>query len=138
MDEVICYCLESMSPEYAEMGLAEGGSIKQKIFPDPHGVNTWDQGNSGLLDVHIVNSEVYSRITGEPAPASPVCAETYTKYGLPWFDLYDEENADLNASSILSGLRSVGDQDIEKGITGLKPLLVHKNQVKKLGIVSKN
>ena len=140
MDEVICYCLASTSPEYAEMGLAEGGSIKQKIYPDPHGLSTWDQGNSGLLDVHIVNSEVYSQITGEPAPASPVCAETYTTYGLPWFDLHDEEKADLNASSILSGLRSVGDQDIEKGITGPvgeNPLLVHKNQVKKLGIVSK-
>ncbi len=139
MDADYCCCMESTSAEYAEMGLAEGGSIKQKIYPDPYGVETWDVEKTEALDIHIVNSKMYAQITGEQAPASPICAETYTSHGLPWFDLYDEDKQDLNPSSVLSHLKSVEELDIEKGIAepaGEKPLLVHKHQVKKLEIES--
>ena len=123
------------------MGLAEGGSIKQQIYPDSYGVETWDEDNKGILDVHMVNSEIYAQITGETGPATPIEAETYTKYGLPWFDLYDETKGDLDTSNVISGLKSFGELDIEKGKADPaveKPILVHKNQVKKLGIFSKN
>jgi len=35
------YSLAS-GPPPDEMGLAAGGKIKQKIYPDPYGISTWD------------------------------------------------------------------------------------------------
>ncbi|MCS6911700.1 MAG: hypothetical protein NZ890_00490, partial [Myxococcota bacterium] len=42
-----------------EMGLAAGGTMTQKIYPDPHGIDTWDESNYGRVFVHIVNSMMW-------------------------------------------------------------------------------
>jgi hypothetical protein len=95
------------------MGLAAGGRIVQKIYPDPYGIETWDQSNYGSSTIHIVNSQQWVEITGESPPATPVSARTYTDYGLPWFELYDEDLASLPAAQKLSGVKSIG--QIESG-----------------------
>ena len=69
--------------------------MKQKIYPDRYGIDTWDRENRGSVFVHIVDSESYRELTGQDAPPSPVSAKTYTEYGLPWFELYDEEKGTL-------------------------------------------
>src|SRR5215217_5352944 len=46
----------------AEMGLAAGGKMRQKIYPDPHGIDTWVQEPYGRIYVHIVNSMMYREI----------------------------------------------------------------------------
>jgi len=33
----------------AEMGLGAGGKIKQEIYPDSYGFDTWDQDNYGQI-----------------------------------------------------------------------------------------
>lgn len=103
-----------------EMGLGAGGKMKQKIYPDPHGIDTWDQENYGRVFVHIVNSMMYREITGEEAPPTPVTAKTYSQYGFPWFDLYDETMRDVKAPESLKGVKSIKEMDKEKGAT--KPL----------------
>lgn len=116
----------------AAMGLAGGGKIEQKIYPDPHGVETWDEGNTGRVFVHIVNSEMWREITGEAPPPSPVSAATYTQYGLPWFKLYDEGLGDLPAAGPLAGVKSVAQKDAEHGFVGLDdadPVAVPAGQV---------
>jgi hypothetical protein len=65
--------------------------------------------------VHIVNSQMWREITGEPPPKTPVSARSYAESGLPWFDLYDEDKGDVPASDRLSGVKSVKDLDAEKG-----------------------
>lgn len=90
------------------MGIAAGGTMKQKIYPDQYGIETWDQENRGSVFVHIVDSETYRELTGRDAPPSPVSAKTYTEYGLPWFELYDEEKGTLEAGSF-GGLKTVGE-----------------------------
>lgn len=105
----------AMASPGAEMGLAAGGRMTQKIYPDPHGFEVWDPNRSGRIFVHIVNSQMYREITGEPAPESPVSARTYTDHGLPWFRLYDEGRATVGASDALSGTRSVREMDEAKG-----------------------
>ena len=65
--------------------------MKQKIYPDPHGLDTWDENKFGRIYVHIVNSMMYREITGQEPPQTPVTAKLYTQYGLPWFDLYDDQ-----------------------------------------------
>ncbi len=99
----------------AEMGLGAGGKMKQKIYPDPHGVDTWDADNFGRVYVHIVNSMMYREITGEEPPPTPVTAKTYAQHGLPWFDLYDEKKSDISAPETLKDVKSVKEMDEEKG-----------------------
>jgi hypothetical protein len=91
----------------AEMGLAAGGRMRQQLYPDPHGIDTWDQGNYGRVFVHIVNSRDWTRITGEPLPPTPVDVHSYIAAGLPWFDLYDDHLGDIEPSAALAKVRSV-------------------------------
>lgn len=104
----------------AEMGLAAGGKMHQKIYDDPYGVHTWDSSNYGRVYVHIVNSEMYKEITGRPAPDSPVTADAYRRRGIPWFDLYDEHYRDVEASDVLAGVKTVQEMDEQHGFTGLQ------------------
>ncbi len=96
------------------MGIAAGGRMKQKIYPDPHGIDTWDQSEQKRVFVHIVNSELWREITGEAPPASPVTAKSYANAGLPWFDLYDEGAATVEPSHTLEEVKSVKDIDAGK------------------------
>jgi len=91
------------------MGLGAGGRMKQKIYPDPYGVDVWDRTLSGSVTVHIVNSEDYQAITGTPPPPTPVDARAYTAAGLPWFDLYDESAGDVAATDAMQVVKSVNE-----------------------------
>lgn len=99
----------------AEMGLGAGGKMKQKIYPDPHGIDAWDQDNYGRVFVHIVNSMMYREITGKEAPATPITAKTYAQHNYPWFDLYDESMSDIQAPEAFKNVKSVKEMDAEKG-----------------------
>jgi hypothetical protein len=99
-----------------EMGMAAGGQMKQKIYPDPHGIGAWEQSDFGELFVHIVNSAQYEWITDRPPPPSPVDAATYTQHGFPWYELYDEGLGDLAPTESLRGVKSVIEMDDAKGV----------------------
>lgn len=109
--------LASLAPAAeTEMGLGAGGKMKQKIYPDPYGIATWDPTNYGCVFIHIVNSEQYRDITGCEPPLTPVSTETYTKHGFPWFDLYDEARGDVAASERLAQVKTIHEIDTEKGM----------------------
>lgn len=110
MEEVAMCCAPS-----CEMGLGAGGRMRQEIYDDEFGVDTWDPSNSGRVYVHIVNSMTYREITGEEPPPTPITARDYASYGLPWFDLYDEAKAHLPASQTLAGVKSIKEMDETKG-----------------------
>ncbi len=92
------------------MGIGAGGKIKQSVYPDAYGIDTWDPDAATDVVVHVLNSEQYELVTGLPAPPTPVSAATYTQHGLPWFDLYDEHKGDIGPSEVLSKVRSVGEK----------------------------
>ncbi len=96
------------------MGLAPGGRISQKIYPDPYGLDIWDLLSVGRLRVLIIDSLQYQQISGHPAPASPVSAKTYSEYGFPWFSLYDEQKGDIPPAEALAQLKSVSQLDKEQ------------------------
>ena len=102
------------------MGLAQGGEMVQKIFPDPHGVDTWKVEAGMRVFVHIVNSQLYREITGAAPPLSPITAQSYAAKGYPWFKLWDEEMGDVAASSTLAGVKTVGQKDASHGFSGLQ------------------
>jgi len=113
---IVCECCcSSAAPAGAERGFAAGGRMRQEIFPDAHGIDTWDEAQAGWLYVHIVNSMAYREITGEEPPETPISARTYTEHGPPWFDLGDEGKGDVAASKTLAGVKSVKEMDAEKG-----------------------
>ncbi len=93
------------------MGLAAGGRMKQKIYPDPYGIDTWNEDDTNRVFIHIVNSELWREITGEEPPATPVTAKSYRKHGLPWFDLYDESLPTLKPTAPLKNVQSVSQLD---------------------------
>jgi hypothetical protein len=129
--------LRAAAPGGVEMGLAGGGKIDQKIYPDPHGIETWDETNFGRVFVHIVNNMMWREITGEEPPPTPVTARSYTDAGYPWFKLYDEEQGDLPASPTLAGVKSVAQMDASHGFVGVddnEPVGVPQGQVRPLGL----
>lgn len=105
----------SLSRKGSEMGLAAGGKMKQKIYEDPHGFEVWDQGNTERVFIHIVNSQMWTEITGEPPPATPVSAHTYTQYGYPWYEIYEEDKDDVQGSGTLGNVKPVSEMDADKG-----------------------
>ena len=100
------------------MGLGAGGTMRQKVYPDEYGVDTWDPEERGEVVVHILNSELYRELIGREPPPSPISTSTYAQYGLPWFDLYDESRATLAGTDRLRSVRSVDEQDAERGLGG--------------------
>lgn len=119
----------------AEMGLGAGGRMSQKIYPDPHGLDVWDQDLAGTAVVHLVNSEQYLAITGQAPPQTPVDARTYTAHGLPWFELYDEGRGDVAPPDTLARVQSIDSMARSDGsappVEG--PVDVAPDQLKRLG-----
>lgn len=109
-------CNTRSRSEAVEMGLAQGGKMKQKIYADPYGIHVWDQAAAQKVFVHIVNSEMYYKITGEYPPASPITADTYRFYNYPWYKIYDETVPSVEGSGTLAGVKPVSQIDAEKGI----------------------
>jgi hypothetical protein len=97
-----------------EMGVAAGGRMHQKIYPDGHGIDTWDEKNYVEVFINIVNSEQYYAITGRKPPPSPISPKLYTDMGLPWFSLYDEDRGDVAASERLRSVKSLAERDWER------------------------
>ena len=101
------FLCKAMAPAAAEMGLAPGGKMKQDIYEDPFDFDDWDQTHSSRCYVHIANSLVWQAITKQPPPVVPPSAADYTRYGLPWFDYYDEKLTPVQSAGILDKLKSV-------------------------------
>lgn len=119
-----------------DMGLGAGGKMRQKIYPDEHGIDTWDPDSYGRVYVHIVNSMVYRDVTGLEPPPTPVSAKLYNQFGLPWFDLYDEGEGDVEAAKGFKKIKSVKEIDEQHGFGSQQdddPIDLAKGQVKMLG-----
>ena len=100
-----------------EMGLAAGGEIAQRVHPDPYGIDAWDQHAATEVTIHLVTSEGYRALTGEPPPPSPVTIEDYERFGLPWYQRYDEELGDLAPGAGFASLRPLApDEDASDSI----------------------
>ena len=97
------------------MAFATGGRMKREIFDDPYTLDDWDLEHSSRCFVNICNSLVWRSITGEAPPTVPPTAEEYTRYGLPWFDYYDDDAKALVGSEALKGMKSVAILGKEKG-----------------------
>jgi hypothetical protein len=88
----------------AEMGVGKGGSIRQEVYKDPYGLETWKKEPTAAVAVYFVNAEDFSAITGLPMPPLPKAAEDY--YGR-WYDLKDKHLPAVEGTDKFTGLKNV-------------------------------
>lgn len=84
----------------SEMGIGKGGKIRQKVYPDPYGLETWQDSPVAAVAVYVVNAEAFEEITGEKIP-KPVGHESYKGV---WFGLKDEKLEDVGGTNKFTGL----------------------------------
>jgi hypothetical protein len=90
----------------SKMGLGAGGQIRQRLYPDPHGLGIWDTQEATEVTIRLVTAQEFTAVTGEIPPPTPIDAATYTAHGFPWFEVYDEPS-DLPPSREMTAIRSV-------------------------------
>jgi hypothetical protein len=100
--EGLFHFMDKARTMFDEMGIGRGGKIIQKIYPDPHGVNIWEQSPCATLACYLVNAEVFEEITGEKIPR-PVASENYSG---AWFGLQDKAEADVAGTGKFTPLKS--------------------------------
>ncbi|KAF3904466.1 hypothetical protein AA313_de0200321 [Arthrobotrys entomopaga] len=86
-------------PEFAEMGLAVGGTIKQTICLDSLPSSNWDRSKSVGFNVQILNVEYmdgikYTEHTAHTLPEKPISPESYAASGGAFFHL-EEKDSDI-------------------------------------------
>jgi hypothetical protein len=96
------YSVMSLCESATPYGLGVGGRMRQKIYEDGYGIETWDQSTATSVHVHLVAAKDWKLLTGEEPPASPISVEHYNRLGLPWFALADEALVDLPVPPVLA------------------------------------
>lgn len=96
-------------PAGAAMGLGAGGRMTQAVYEDDRPVGDYDESGAQRVFVHLCPAAQWTAITGEVPPPTPVDREWYVRAGLPWFDYYDADAQDLEASAKLAAVRPVGE-----------------------------
>ena len=81
------------------LGIGAGGTIIQNIEPDTNDPRIWDVASSKILNVQIIDSRTFKLVTGLPPPPSPITAETYAQMGLPFFQLWRDEQRTADIES---------------------------------------
>lgn len=89
------------------LGVAAGGQVSQKIYPDPYGIDTWDEAVWGELCVYIVPAELWQRVTGEEPPPLAANPRDYAALGYPWFDIDDSHMGDVAPADPLRRIKSI-------------------------------
>jgi hypothetical protein len=92
------------------MGLAAGGRMRQSIYPDTFNVEDWDIAASDRVFVTLLHAKDWKTVTGEPAPNEPPTAKAYSDAGLPWFDYYGKDQAELPGGTKFVGVTSLAKQ----------------------------
>lgn len=93
----------------AAMGLGAGGRMRQEIYSDERLLSDYDEARSWRIFVHLCSAVQWTAITGEVAPPTPIDRESYVRFGLPWFDYYDADAEDLEASQTLANVKPIGE-----------------------------
>lgn len=131
--------ISEQSLDIKDMGFGAGGSMKQQIFADQYGIDSWDTTvDENRVFVHIANSMVWKDITGKAAPIMPLSANDYNKHGYAWYEYYEDKDA-LNATTKMKTIKSVAELEKEKNISILpENTSVEPNQVIDLSPMLKN
>ena len=81
--------------------------MRQEIYSDPYGIESWDQDETSRCFVHLCNAGVWREISGTKPPHEPFTAAEYEWSGLPWFDYYRDDLEVHEGSKTLNAVKSV-------------------------------
>ncbi|KAI0132420.1 hypothetical protein BJ170DRAFT_592377 [Xylariales sp. AK1849] len=95
-----------------EMNTGAGGRIKQTIVKHNH-TGDVKTSNSVLFNVQLLNTLAFARITGKPAPETPISAKTYSDHALPFYNLYEEPSVVQGDFSSVKSLAKLEDNEDE-------------------------
>lgn len=114
----VLYCRSMCAPApcYEDMGLGAGGKIRQEVYKDEYGIDSWDFKKSTRVCVHTCNAMMWRAVTGENPPHPPLTAKEYARYRIPWFDFYRDDLTALAETKELAGAKSIGEVAMEKGL----------------------
>merc|ERR1712048_447031 len=65
-------------PDDEEMAVAVGGKMRQDVYPDELGPRAWDSKAGQTVNVYLAGPAMYTAITGQLPPPTPVTAAAYT------------------------------------------------------------
>jgi hypothetical protein len=102
--------------------------MRQEIYGDDHGIDTWEPEPADRARVDLVDALAFEALTGLEAPPPVVDADTYTRCGLPWFDVIDPTGRDIAAAERLRSVRSIVDLERRRD----EPLPIPEAQVVRL------
>lgn len=89
--------------------------MRQEIYDDIYGLDSWDQRHSSRCFVTIANSAVWTAVTGERPPTEPPTSKKYSESGMPWFDYYGGDAEAVEGAEKFSNLISVAEMGKQKG-----------------------
>ena len=95
------------------------------------GIVNDDQTTSSVRRAHIrlIDAQAWQTLTGGDPPSSPIEIESYTRAGLPWFDIYDENEPTL-APAAPEPPRTIKEQDRSLGNPSAdQPIDVNTRQI---------
>lgn len=113
-----------------DMGLGAGGQMRQRLYPDPYGIDVWNQDSRETITVFLTTPDTFRALTGHDAPPTPIDAQTYTDFGLPWFELSDEDRPDLPGSARLASVPTVHDR--QSPAQPDAPITIPEDQVQRI------
>jgi hypothetical protein len=107
------YTILAQTNSRVQQTIAPGGLIKQQIVTDrSNKLADFVDLSAQRCFVHIVNSDVWGEITGEPLPSKPITKAEYAENDIPWFEYYDDSVSSLSGSMKLKGVQSVAAKHI--------------------------
>ena len=89
--------------------------MRQEIYEDEYGIDSWEMSIYSRCFVHIVNSAQLVHLTGCKPPGKPPTAQDYTDAGLPWYNYYGGDLKVLKGAKKLVELDSVAAVKLKKG-----------------------
>lgn len=113
----------------SRLGIAPGGLIKQDIRKDHQNSSCWLRDLVIPISVHILNSADHSCVTGKNPPPSPIDAQTYVDTGLPFFDLFEQEEIDVAGTDAFTTLKSVNKMQKARGELKAEDPTVHPHTI---------
>jgi hypothetical protein len=89
-----------------DLALGAGGPIQQRLYPDPYGADVWQPDPMTVATIRLIDAVEFAARFGIVVPPSPIDAATYTRFGLPWFELDDASRGDIAATPAMASLES--------------------------------
>lgn len=108
------------APEEKRMAVGAGGAISQNIKRDCLPPGTWDVKGRKMVNIQIINSLCFEKLTGILVPPTPLGLDMYQKFNIPFFHYYLEDTEAVSGNvEDISGI-----DEMEKKATEFKQIKV--------------